>query len=159
MQLGTRLLASEMNLSFNIVRRVLQGHEMTRRERLQLVRTVADTMRLVPFVIIVIVPFMELALPFLLKLFPNMLPSTFQDKVSREQAMKRALQERLDIAGVMQETLQNIAAKSDRRASGDAGSTSKEVWRLMLHHDDHVMTYYPNPLCCDSCCRSLRKRE
>ena len=32
----------------------------------------------VPFAVIVIVPFMEFTLPFLLKLFPNMLPSTFQ---------------------------------------------------------------------------------
>ena len=31
-----------------------------------------------------IVPFMELALPVLLKLFPNMLPSTFQDKLKHE---------------------------------------------------------------------------
>ena len=31
-----------------------------------------------------IIPFMELALPVLLKLFPNMLPSTFQDKLKHE---------------------------------------------------------------------------
>lgn len=32
----------------------------------------------VPFAVFVIVPFMEFSLPFFLKLFPNMLPSTFQ---------------------------------------------------------------------------------
>jgi hypothetical protein len=32
----------------------------------------------VPFLVFVIVPFMEFTLPFFLKLFPNMLPSTFQ---------------------------------------------------------------------------------
>jgi hypothetical protein len=31
-----------------------------------------------------VIPFMELALPVLLKLFPNMLPSTFQDKLKHE---------------------------------------------------------------------------
>jgi LETM1 and EF-hand domain-containing protein 1 len=51
---------------------------MTRRERNQLVRTTMDLFRLVPFAVFVIVPFMELLLPVALKLFPNMLPSTFQ---------------------------------------------------------------------------------
>lgn len=36
--------------------------------------------RLVPFLIFLIVPFMELLLPVALILFPNMLPSTFEDK-------------------------------------------------------------------------------
>jgi LETM1 and EF-hand domain-containing protein 1, mitochondrial len=51
----------------------------------QLVRTVSDMFRLVPFSVFVIVPFMELLLPVAIKLFPGMLPSTFQtatDKVS-----------------------------------------------------------------------------
>lgn len=43
----------------------------------QLVRTVADVFRLVPFMVFVVVPFMEFLLPVALKLFPNMLPSTF----------------------------------------------------------------------------------
>jgi LETM1 and EF-hand domain-containing protein 1 len=40
--------------------------------------------RLVPFAVVVIVPFMELLLPVLLKLFPTMLPSTFQNKAKEE---------------------------------------------------------------------------
>ena len=36
-----------------------------------------------------VVPFMELALPVLLKLFPNMLPSTFQDKLKHEVRPRR----------------------------------------------------------------------
>lgn len=67
-----------MKTSWSIVRRLLQGHTLSRRERRQLTRTTADLFRLVPFAFFVIVPFMELLLPFALKLFPNMLPSTFQ---------------------------------------------------------------------------------
>lgn len=37
-------------------------------------------MRLVPFAFFLIVPFMELLLPVALKLFPNMLPSTYESK-------------------------------------------------------------------------------
>ena len=47
----------------------------------QLVRTVSDLFRLVPFSVFIIVPFMELLLPVALKLFPGMLPSTFTSQV------------------------------------------------------------------------------
>jgi hypothetical protein len=47
----------------------------------QLVRTVSDLFRLLPFSVFIIVPFMELLLPLALKLFPGMLPSTFTSKV------------------------------------------------------------------------------
>jgi hypothetical protein len=43
-------------------------------------RTTQDLLRLVPFSVFIIVPFMEFLLPVALKLFPNMLPSTFEDK-------------------------------------------------------------------------------
>lgn len=41
-------------------------------------RTCADLFRLVPFMVFIIVPFMEFLLPVFLKLFPEMLPSTFE---------------------------------------------------------------------------------
>lgn len=41
-------------------------------------RTSADLFRLVPFLVFIIVPFMEFLLPVFLKLFPEMLPSTFE---------------------------------------------------------------------------------
>ena len=47
---------------------------------MQLRRTTSDLLRLIPFSVFVIVPFMEFLLPVALKLFPNMLPSTFEDK-------------------------------------------------------------------------------
>jgi len=37
--------------------------------------------------VFVLIPFMEFALPFTLKLFPNMLPSTFQDSLRAEETM------------------------------------------------------------------------
>lgn len=76
--LGSKLLWSEIKIANQILRRVAVGHSMSRRERIQLIRTSTDIFRLVPFSIFVIVPFMEFLLPFALKVFPNMLPSTFQ---------------------------------------------------------------------------------
>ena len=46
----------------------------------QLVRTTADMFRLVPFLVFLLVPFMEILLPVAVKLFPNMLPSTFKEE-------------------------------------------------------------------------------
>jgi hypothetical protein len=47
---------------------------------MQLRRTTQDLLRLIPFAVFIVVPFMEFLLPVALKLFPNMLPSTFEDK-------------------------------------------------------------------------------
>jgi hypothetical protein len=76
--MGTKLLWKDIKTANQIVGRVVQGHALTRRERNQLIRTSGDLFRLVPFAFFVIVPFMEFLLPFALRLFPNMLPSTFQ---------------------------------------------------------------------------------
>lgn len=77
---GTRLLGKEIRISGRLQWKVLNGGSLTRRERRQLRRTTTDLLRLLPFSVFVIVPFMELLLPVALKLFPNMLPSTFEDK-------------------------------------------------------------------------------
>lgn len=66
------------------------GRSLSRRERQQLTRTTADVFRLVPVAVFIIVPFMEFLLPVFLKLFPNMLPSTFQDKM-KEKVWTRSL--------------------------------------------------------------------
>lgn len=76
--MGSKLLWADIKVAKTIMQRVLRGSELSRRERRQLIRTVQDVLRIVPLSIFVIVPFMELLLPFALKLFPNMLPSTFQ---------------------------------------------------------------------------------
>lgn len=60
---------------------------------LQLVRTTADIFRLVPLLVIIIVPFAEFSLPFILIFFPKILPSTFQDpkdEVSCEQCCNQS---------------------------------------------------------------------
>jgi hypothetical protein len=43
----------------------------------------------VPFSVFIIVPFMELLLPVALKLFPNMLPSTFEDKFAAVSVVRK----------------------------------------------------------------------
>jgi LETM1 and EF-hand domain-containing protein 1 len=77
---GSKLLAAEVRISSRLQWKLLHGEILTRRERRQLKRTTQDLLRLIPFAVFVIVPFMEFLIPFVLKIFPNMLPSTFEDK-------------------------------------------------------------------------------
>ena len=58
--------------------------------------------RLVPFAVFVLVPFMEILLPVALKLFPNMLPSTFEDKLKKEEQLKKRVTAKLEVARFLQ---------------------------------------------------------
>eukprot|EP00554_Chaetoceros_debilis_P006561 CAMPEP_0194073736 /NCGR_PEP_ID=MMETSP0149-20130528/1033_1 /TAXON_ID=122233 /ORGANISM="Chaetoceros debilis, Strain MM31A-1" /LENGTH=917 /DNA_ID=CAMNT_0038753779 /DNA_START=273 /DNA_END=3026 /DNA_ORIENTATION=+ len=130
--MGTKLLIADLRTARQMLGRTLQGSSLTRRERKQLLRTVTDVFRLVPMSIFVLIPFMEFALPFALKLFPNMLPSTFQDSLKAEENMKRELKSRLAMAEFFQETLHGLAKEQKQRAElkkqklVDAGSSDLE---------------------------------
>ena len=84
---GFRLLIIDIRITSRLIWKILNGEDLTRREHRQLVRTVSDVFRLVPFSVFIIVPFMELLLPVFLKLFPSMLPSTFQTSSDKVIAM------------------------------------------------------------------------
>ncbi|KAI8372683.1 LETM1-like protein-domain-containing protein [Radiomyces spectabilis] len=102
---GTKLLGLEIRISSKLTRKLLNGGHLTRREARQLRRTTSDLLRLVPFAVFIIVPFMELLLPVALKLFPNMLPSTYEDKSREEEKKRKLLKVRLEMAKFLQETI------------------------------------------------------
>lgn len=102
---GTQLLGLEIRISSKLTWKLLNGGKLTRREHRQLRRTTSDLMRLVPFAFFIIVPFMELLLPVALKLFPNMLPSTYESKSQEEKKKMALLKVRLEMAKFLQETI------------------------------------------------------
>ncbi|KAJ9328074.1 hypothetical protein DTO027B5_931 [Paecilomyces variotii] len=102
---GTKLLATEVKISTKLAMKMAAGYELSRRENRQLQRTVKDLGRLVPFAMFVIVPFAELLLPVALKLFPNMLPSTYEGQKSREQKAMNLRSTRKEVASFLQNTL------------------------------------------------------
>jgi hypothetical protein len=57
---------------------------------------------MVPMLVILAIPFMELLLPVALKLFPNMLPSTFEDKLKKEEELKKRVGVKLEVARFLQ---------------------------------------------------------
>ncbi|CAG9772608.1 unnamed protein product [Ceutorhynchus assimilis] len=117
---GFRLLGIDVKISAGLVWRVLSGKTLTRREYRLLTRTVGDLFRLVPFSVFIIVPFMELLLPVFIKLFPGMLPSTFQTTSEREDKIKQNLKVKLEMAKFLQGTLDEMAVQHKDRYSETA---------------------------------------
>lgn len=102
---GTKLLATEVKISSKLALRMAAGYELTRREHRQLTRTVQDLGRLVPFSAFVIVPFAELLLPVALKIFPNLLPSTYEDAKSKEKKATGLRASRKEVSKFLRSTL------------------------------------------------------
>lgn len=129
--LGTKLLGKDAKIAFRLARKVLSGRTLSRRERQQLTRTTADIFRLVPMLVFVVIPFMELLLPVALKLFPNMLPSTFEDKLKKEEEMKRRIGARLEVARFLQDTVAEMASDMRVHSSGEAQTSAAELYEFM----------------------------
>ncbi|GMS80009.1 hypothetical protein PENTCL1PPCAC_2184 [Pristionchus entomophagus] len=123
---GFRLLALETRLSSKYLWKIMRGQSLTRRERAQMVRTVSDLFRLVPFSIFIIVPFMELALPIFIKLFPNMLPSTFQEHDKEEEKLRKQVKVKVEMAKFLQDTIEEIALERKKMTTGDGKSKALE---------------------------------
>lgn len=102
---GTKLLATEVKISSRLALKMAAGYELSRRENRQLTRTVQDLVRLVPFVPFVIVPFAELLLPVALKLFPNMLPSTYEGAKSKELKATKLRSSRKEVSQFLRQTM------------------------------------------------------
>ncbi|XP_012787827.2 LETM1 domain-containing protein LETM2, mitochondrial [Sorex araneus] len=118
---GFSLLWIDTKNAARMVWNLLHGQVLTRRERRRLLRTCADIFRLVPFMVFIFVPFMEFLLPVFLKLFPEMLPSTFESESKKEEKQKKTLAAKLEVAKFLQETITEMAWRN-RAKLGDAST-------------------------------------
>lgn len=157
---GTKLLATEVRISFRLALKMAAGYELTRREHRQLHRTVHDLGRLVPFSVFVIVPFAELLLPVVLKLFPNMLPSTYEDARSKEAKAMRLRMNRKEVSNFLRSTLRESgipisAANAQKeefteffrkvRATGEEPTKSDVIKVCKLFKDDLTLDNLSRP--------------
>ncbi|KAG2185285.1 hypothetical protein INT44_002075 [Umbelopsis vinacea] len=126
---GTKLLGLEIRISSKLTSKLLKGGKLTRREQRQLRRTTSDLLRLVPFAVFIVVPFMEFLLPVALKLFPNMLPSTFEDKFQEEEKRRKLLKVRLEMAKFLQETIAEtgVPGSDDARAAKEFSDFFRKI--------------------------------
>ncbi|KAI9015626.1 LETM1-like protein-domain-containing protein [Hyaloraphidium curvatum] len=167
---GGRLFVAETRISFRLLLKMARGSHLTRREHRQLVRTSADMFRLIPMMIFIVVPFMEFALPFALRIWPDMLPSTFESKYAEEEKRKKLLKVRLDMAKFLQDTISEMsvggkAASSEQerqiaefgaffrkyRATGQLAPT-EEIVRVARRFDDEaVLAHLSRPQLASMC--------
>ena len=150
---GFRLLFIEIRISIMLFFKILIGHTLTRREHRLLVTTIGDLFRMVPFIVFIIVPFLEFFLPFYIKLFPNALPSTFESSSQKEAKLKQHLKVKLEMAKFFQETLDQMAPQASNRhselarefssffskirTSGDV-ATSEEIMKFSKLFEDEI---------------------
>ncbi|XP_028830130.1 LETM1 domain-containing protein LETM2, mitochondrial [Denticeps clupeoides] len=127
---GFRLLGIDTNIAGRMVWRLLHGQQLTRRERRRLMRTCADLFRLVPFMVFVIVPFMEFLLPVFLKLFPEMLPSTFETETKKEEKQRKGLAAKLELAKFLQETIAEMARRNKAQVGNETQKFSTYVQQV-----------------------------
>ncbi|KAF9956035.1 hypothetical protein BGZ70_010046 [Mortierella alpina] len=116
---GTKLLGKEIRISTKLTNRL-------------------DLLRLIPFSVFVIVPFMEFLLPVALKLFPNMLPSTFEDKFAEEEKRRKLLKMRLQMAKFLQETIEESGIPGSEQAI--AAKEFGDVFRKVRHSGEQAST-------------------
>lgn len=109
---GTKLLGMEIRVSSRLLLKMTAGYELTRREYRQLQRTTVDMLKVVPFAMFIIIPFAELLLPIALKLFPSLLPSTFESKIDKEKKMKILRNSRYKVADLLKNSNQMVKLPS-----------------------------------------------
>ncbi|XP_011062478.1 PREDICTED: LETM1 domain-containing protein LETM2, mitochondrial [Acromyrmex echinatior] len=127
---GFRLLGLDMKVSAKLIWRILHGKELSRREHRLLIKTTGDVFRLIPFSVFIIVPFMEFLLPVAIKLFPGMLPSTFQTAVEKEDKLKQALKVKIEMAKFLQKTLDEMALQSPDHKSEKAKEFAEFFYKV-----------------------------
>lgn len=127
---GFRLLFIDINICRRYLWKLLNGQSLTRREHRLLIRTTSDLFRLVPFSVFIIVPFMELLLPLAIKLFPGMLPSTFQSVSDQDIKIKQNLKVKIEMAKFLQKTLDDMTVQHKDHRSEAAKDFSEFFQRL-----------------------------
>ena len=157
---GTKLLATEVRISSKLALKMAAGYELSRRENRQLQRTVQDLGRLVPFSVFVIVPFAELLLPVALKLFPNLLPSTYEGQTSKDKKANHLRTTRKEVSSFLRNTLKETglpvsAANAQKegfveffrkvRATGESPSHADVVKVCKIFKDDLTLDNLSRP--------------
>ncbi|XP_037410046.1 mitochondrial proton/calcium exchanger protein-like [Triticum dicoccoides] len=125
--LGLRLLWLDVRISSRLLLKLANGKRLSRRERSQLTRTTADIFKLVPFSVFIVVPFMELLLPVFLRLFPNMQPSTFKDRMKEQEALKRKLNARMEYAKFLQDIVKEMAKEVKFTRNGENKQRAEDI--------------------------------
>ncbi|ETB56631.1 hypothetical protein, variant 3 [Plasmodium yoelii 17X] len=120
---GVLLFLTNMKISKNLIIKRLKGHRLSYSEYKLLIRTINDMFKLIPFSFFVIVPFAEFLLPVVLKIYPNLLPSTFKNNDDNFNNIKKNLYAKQQLSKFLQQLIEekekqlneNIGIDSDKK--------------------------------------------
>jgi LETM1 and EF-hand domain-containing protein 1, mitochondrial len=122
---GFRLFVRNLSVSKRLLWKSAMGHPLTLREHKLLITTTSDLFKLVPFSLFIIIPFAELALPIALRLFPNMLPSTFMEKSFDSATVARRIRAKRELAEFFQSVIENRNQHEIERVARNTHSEDK----------------------------------
>ena len=111
---GFVLFFKEIRISSAYIWKIIKGENLTRRELKQLVRTSADVFRMIPYLIMIVIPFFEFLIPVYVKLFPNALPSTF-GRSEKKSDLVEQLKRKQEMGKFLQETLENTSLERSKK--------------------------------------------
>ena len=134
---GFKLFSKNVSISKKLLVKAAVGHQLTLRESKLLLTTTTDLFKLVPFSLFIIIPFAELALPVFLRLFPNMLPSTFIEKSFDGAAVARRVRARRELAEFFEHVLEEKNRQEIQRIATDPSGRHdiRELQSLLAKHE------------------------
>lgn len=116
---GFKLLFKEFRMSTRyMIDVVIFRKSLKRREIQQVIRSTFDIMRILPMIIILVIPFMEFAIPVIIKFFPGLLPSTFQPKKTDDMRLK-VLKVKIEMTKNMVETIKSHPLISKKTSTAE----------------------------------------
>ncbi|KAK1367084.1 Mitochondrial proton/calcium exchanger protein [Heracleum sosnowskyi] len=131
-QLGKKLLRADATITKRLLLKITQGKCLSRRERQLLTRATADIFRLVPGSMFLAVPSIQLVLPLLLRLYPNILSPSFQEKITGQEQVIRNLKARTEYAKFLRDTATEMAKVAQNSQSGQIKPMAEEFLRFWV---------------------------
>ncbi|ANQ06728.1 Mitochondrial membrane protein [Plasmodium coatneyi] len=125
---GVLLFLTNMKISKNLIIKRLKGHRLSYSEYKLLIRTMNDMFKLIPFSFFIIVPFAEFLLPVFLKIYPNLLPSTFKNNDDNFVNIKKNLYAKQQLA----KFLQQLIAEKEKQLNENIGIDSEKKKKILL---------------------------
>uniref|UniRef100_A0A8C9GAQ7 Mitochondrial proton/calcium exchanger protein-like n=1 Tax=Piliocolobus tephrosceles TaxID=591936 RepID=A0A8C9GAQ7_9PRIM len=95
-----------MKISKNLIIKRLKGYRLSYSEYKLLIRTVNDMFKLIPFSFFIIVPFAEFLLPIVLRIYPDLLPSTFKNNDDNLTNIKKKIYAKQQLSKFLQQLIE-----------------------------------------------------
>lgn len=105
---GTKELGRNIQVSRQLVKRMIRKDYLNWREIRLLRQTSKDVLKAVPFAAITIMPFSEFFIPIIVRLIPGILPSTYVTREQKLLKLRRVWSTRVRLAEMFRESVKEV---------------------------------------------------